>query len=69
MDKDRMKKMVKQLCLIGIVFSNIGLLMSCVLVCVSIIHKEREIFIFCIEIHVFFLVSLHVCNYFKNYLD
>jgi len=69
MDKDKMKKLVKQLCLIGIIFSNIGLLMSCVIVSVSILGGNKEMIIFSVEIFFFFIFTLHFSNYFSHYLE
>lgn len=67
--EEKLRKLVKDICNILFIMSNIGLLMCCVVVFISVINKQRDMVILGIEMFVLFIFTLHFCSYFKDYLD
>ena len=66
MNKKEIKKTGKRLCNILLVMSNIGMIMCCILVYKGILQRSTQIVCFSIQMFVFFIIGLHLGNYFKN---
>ncbi|MBZ9621437.1 hypothetical protein G9F71_000835 [Clostridium sp. FP2] len=69
MDKKQLKVLVKNLCNIGLIMSNIGLFVCCILVFIGILNKDVYMVIFILQMFVFFMFGVHFSSYFKDYLD
>ncbi len=64
-----LEKIVKYICHISIVLSNIALCICCLLVFRGITSKQTQIVIFSLEMFVIFLFIIQLSNHFKNYFE
>lgn len=69
MDREALERLVKLLCYYLKIVANIGLLMCCIVVSISILHKDIEMCMLTFYMVIFLIFTIHFCNYFKNYLD